>query len=267
MLDSPPETLLTGDAAPAPADAGPKPITDAAPRIPELSPAACATRLAELFPAVFTPQQPKPLKLRIQADLQQRAPGVFTRRVLSIFLHRHTTSTAYLKALAAAPHRFDLDGAPAGEVAPEHRDAAVAELQRRRSIFEERRAAERETQREAQREAHLEAQRQAQSAARQTQRAQREAQRAEREAQQQAQRKQQEAQREQVVQDEQQRELRALLHAFESSTLTKQNFCVLKRISEADLDARLALAKQLSPAPAPAFERPRGPAPAPRRRP
>jgi sRNA-binding protein len=99
--------------------------------------------LAWRFPALFTPGAPKPIKLRIQADIQQRAPGAFTRRQLSVFLHRHTTGTAYLRALVASPQRFDLDGAAAGEVSAEHREAAVAELERRRQIVMERRAAER----------------------------------------------------------------------------------------------------------------------------
>lgn len=118
----------------------------AAPVRAELSPAECAARLAELFPALFaaiphTP--PKPIKLRIQTDIQQRAPELFTRRALSHFLHRHTTTTAYLRALVASPHRYDLDGAPAGEVNDEHRQAAQVELDRRRAIVETRRAAER----------------------------------------------------------------------------------------------------------------------------
>jgi ProP effector len=113
---------------------------------PELTPAECAARLAELFPALFasipnTP--PKPIKLRIQADIQARAPGLFSRRSLSPFLHRHTTTTGYLKALVASAHRYDLDGAPAGEVTDEHRQAAQAELDRRWAIVQARRAAER----------------------------------------------------------------------------------------------------------------------------
>jgi hypothetical protein len=66
---------------------------------------------------------------------------------LSPFLHRHTTSTAYLRALVASPHRFDLDGAPAGEVSDEHRQAAVIELDRRRALHEARRVAQRQEQR------------------------------------------------------------------------------------------------------------------------
>ena len=116
------------------------------PVVPDLSPVECAARLAELFPALFAPAPntpPKPIKLRIQADIQARAPGLFSRRSLSPFLHRHTTSTAYLRALVGSPHRFDLDGAPAGEVSDEHRQAAQLELERRRAIVQARRAAER----------------------------------------------------------------------------------------------------------------------------
>ena len=124
------------------------PAAEAAPAPGELSPAACGARLAELFPALFvgpTGQGPfKPIKLRIQADIQARAPGLFSKRTLGIFFSRYTTTGAYLKALAApGAQRFDLDGQPAGEIAEEHRAAAVEELARRHAIAAERRAAQR----------------------------------------------------------------------------------------------------------------------------
>ena len=129
--------------APAAVVATEEEAAPAAPAKTELSPAQCAAHLAEMFPALFGTQgPPKPIKLRIQADLQQRAPGLFTRKALSIVLHRHTTSTPYLKALVAAPSRFDLDGEPAGEIAEEHRQAAREEVERRRAIVAARRAAE-----------------------------------------------------------------------------------------------------------------------------
>ncbi len=166
----------------------------------DLSPAATARKLAELFPALFAGGA-KPLKLRIQADIQQRAPGAFSRKALSIFLHRHTTSTAYLRALAQQPTRLDLDGQPAGEIADEHRSAAAAELERRRGIVEAKRDAERKQQREAEGQAR-------------------------------------------VAQAAQRRERAALLRAFETTTLTRPNFCALKGLSEAQLDEQLALARQ-----------------------
>lgn len=92
---------------------------------------ACLAKLSELFPALFTGPM-KPLKLRIQADIQTRAPGVFTKADLSAFFRRYTGSTAYLNAVAKGAHRFDLDGAEAGELSDEHRQVAQEELKRRR---------------------------------------------------------------------------------------------------------------------------------------
>ena len=184
----------------------------AVPRAPELSPAACAARLAESFPALFavlgSSAPVKPIKLRIQVDIQQRAPGVFSKRVLSIFLSRYTTTNAYLKALTLAPHRFDLDGQPAGDISEEHRQLAAEELARRRDIHLARRAAERDAQREAQR-AQEAAVRQAHAAGEQAR-----------------------------------RDRASLLRAFETTTLTLANFCALKGLVAADLEAQLARARQ-----------------------
>ncbi len=182
----------------------PETLAHAPPVVVDLSPAACAAKLAELFPALFGPGAPRPLKLRVQADIQQRALGIFTRKSLSVFLQRHTTSTAYLKALVNAQHRVDLDGLPAGEVADEHRQAAVAELARRRALHDARRAAERDAQRKAFDEARRE--READAGA--------------------------------------QNERAALLRAYETTTLTRANFCALKGLAEASLDAMLVQARQ-----------------------
>lgn len=110
-------------------------------KTPDMSPAECARQLRERFPALFDGPA-KPLKLRIQADIQARAPGQFSKTVLSAFLRRYTGSTAYLIALTRQPQRVDLDGAPAGELVDEHRQAAVEELARRRALVAERRAAD-----------------------------------------------------------------------------------------------------------------------------
>lgn len=138
------DTESPGDAAPADAAASP-----AAPKVADLSPAACAAALALQFPALFGTGVLLPVKLRIQTDIQLRAPGTFSRKALSLYLHRHTTSSAYIRALLAAPHRFDLDGQAAGEISEEHRAAAVAELDRRKALVHERRAAQRQQQRPA----------------------------------------------------------------------------------------------------------------------
>lgn len=101
----------------------------------------CAAELKQRFPALFA-GAPKPLKLRIQADIQQRAPGVFSKQALSAFFRRYTGSTGYLIALTKAKTRFNLDGEPDGELSDEHRQIAVQELARRREITATRRQQE-----------------------------------------------------------------------------------------------------------------------------
>ncbi len=113
----------------------------AAPAARQLNPADCAVQLKQRFPALFT-GAPKPLKLRIQVDIQERAPGVFTKQALSAFFRRHTGSTAYLIAVSRAKQRFDLDGQPNGELTDEHRQVALDELARRRANNESRAALE-----------------------------------------------------------------------------------------------------------------------------
>jgi sRNA-binding protein len=187
----------------------------AAPKaVPDLPPAACAAALAARFPALFGARV-LPIKLRIQADIQTCAPGVFSRKALSIFLHRHTTSTAYLKALMQSAQRHDLDGAAAGDISDEHRQAAAAELERRRGIALARQAAEREAERQ-QRQATRE----------------------------QCEREQAALAARQAAENEVRRERAALLRAYETSTLTRANFCALKGWAEESLEAELTLARQ-----------------------
>ncbi len=175
---------------PTAASADPESDSAAEPPNPAASPRApvdiaeVAQRLKALFPALFTGPI-KPLKLRIQVDLQQRAPGVFTRQALSAFFRRHTAATGYLLAVTKAPHRYDLDGQPAGEIAEEHRRMATEELGRRRQNRESR---------------------------------------------------------EQLL-EEQRRNRSTLLRDFERTTLTRANFCALKGVADADLDALLDIAR------------------------
>jgi ProP effector len=127
-----------------PIEPTPTPAAPSAPETPApeaLTPAACAAQLRHLFPALFSGAV-KPLKLRIQSDIQERAPGLFTKQLLSAVLRRHTGGHAYLVALTQATHRFDLDGAPAGELSAEHRQAALDELAQRRANQTARRALE-----------------------------------------------------------------------------------------------------------------------------
>jgi len=195
----------------------PPPSTDEAPAAPNapvvapaaapMNPADCAQQLKQRFPALFGGAV-KPLKLRIQVDIQERAPGVFTKQALSAYFRRHTGSTSYLIAVSKAPTRFDLDGQPAGEITEEHRKVALDELARRRGNQEERRQLE-----------------------------------------------------------EQQRRNRAgLLHDFQTTTLTKANFCALKGVPVDELDGLLEIARgeaaeRARQAPAAAFDRGRRPGP------
>lgn len=143
-----PETAATDgapDASPSPSDTVPAVAPE--PASPDAGPAAVAKQLRSLFPGLFA-GPPKPIKLRIQTDIQQRAPGMFTKQALSGFLRRLTGSHGYLLALTRAKHRFDLDGAPAGELSEEHRLAALEELNRRRGNREAREAAEEDQRRQ-----------------------------------------------------------------------------------------------------------------------
>ncbi|CAM5797837.1 ProQ/FINO family protein [Rhizobacter fulvus] len=181
---TPPATEAT-PASQAAADApAPAPAPASAPAAAPMSPAECAQQLKQRFPALFGGAV-KPLKLRIQVDIQERAPGVFSKQALSAFFRRHTGSTSYLIAVTKAPTRFDLDGQPAGEITDEHRKVAQDELARRRGNQEERRQLE-----------------------------------------------------------EQQRRNRAgLLHDFQTTTLTKANFCALKGVPIEELDGLLEIAR------------------------
>jgi sRNA-binding protein len=175
--EQPPAAAADGAAAPAAAPAAVAPRT--------LSPADCAAQLKQRFPALFGGGF-KPLKLRIQADIQQRAPGVFSKQALSAFLRRHTGSTGYLIAMSRASHRVDLDGQRSGEVSEEHRNAAIEELARRRALHQAR---------------------------------------------------------EEQVEDAR-RKRAALLRDFETTTLTRTNFCALKGIAPEALDALLETARK-----------------------
>ena len=114
---------------------------EAAAPVAETAPVDVGAQLKALFPALFSGGH-KPLKLRIQSDIQERAPGQFTKTQLSAFFRRFTGHTGYLIALSKAKVRFDLDGKEAGELSEEHREAAKTELARRRGLQQERMATE-----------------------------------------------------------------------------------------------------------------------------
>ena len=194
----------------AAADTAEVSTTEASEAKADTSPAATGARLAELFPALFKGPA-KPFKLRIQVDIQERAPGEFSKQALSAFFRRHTGTTSYLIAVSQGTQRFDLDGQPAGELSEEHRQVATEELARRRAITKARREEAIQAQREAQREA----------------------------------RKQERAAQQQNHEAQQERRNRAqLLRDFETTRLTAANFCALKGIDPAALDGLLAQARE-----------------------
>lgn len=177
-----PVDATIGASASATTDA---PRAAATPERARVDVAAVAARLKQQFPALFTGGA-KPLKLRIQSDIQQRAPGQFTKAELSAFLRRYTGGTGYLIALSRAKERFDLDGQSAGELSEEHRLAAQQELTRRRETTDQRRAEE----------------------------------------------------------DRARQDRAQLLRDFSQTTLTPANFCALKGLTQEQLDAQLALARE-----------------------
>jgi ProP effector len=63
---------------------------------------------------------------------------------------------------------------------------------------------------------------------------------------------------EQIAENEARRARATLLRAYESSTLSRANFCVLKGLNEAALEAQLVLARAERPAQPPAPERSAG---------
>jgi sRNA-binding protein len=130
---------MSTDSSPATAAAAPAPSPAAHPAAVDT--AATAAQLKQLFPGLFA-GAPKPIKLRIQNDIQERAPGVFSKQALSAFFRRYTGSTSYLIAVTRAKQRFDLDGQPSGELSEEHRKVAADELARRRALHDERREIE-----------------------------------------------------------------------------------------------------------------------------
>lgn len=263
-----PDNTETSETAPGPApNEAPGTPSEVAPAAraavsrPEPGVADTARLLGEHFPALFGAGVIKPIKLRIQSDIHQRAPGVFTKKALSIFLQRYTTATAYLRALVAeGATRTDLDGQPVGEIAAEHRDAAGLELERRRAIVEAKRLAGREAARAARRDARPPrparppkpgVQRgpgrpgdSGSGAPRRPHKPPPERNPARAQEQEPLNAPALPLAPEQAAEAEARRQRALLLRSFEQSPLSKANFGALKGLSESALDALLALARQ-----------------------
>lgn len=107
--------------------------------------------------AVF--RECKPLAIGIDKQLLQRLPEL-DRKVLRMALGIHTNSVRYLKVMAKATVRSDLDGNSAGEITEEHRTHASKQLQERLKKDAELRKARQKAE-DAQREADRAAQRRA----------------------------------------------------------------------------------------------------------
>jgi ProP effector len=101
---------------------------------------ATLDKLSETY-AVF--RECKPLALGIHKVIQERQPEL-GKDAIRKALHIHTASTRYLKSLACADQRFDLDDQAAGEVTEEQRKQAQAEVKERIKKSIEKRKAEEE---------------------------------------------------------------------------------------------------------------------------
>ncbi len=72
----------------------------------------------------------QPLAIGIHKAIKERLPDLDAQQ-LKATMRMHTASTRYLKVLSQAETRFDLDGAPAGEVTAEQRQQALDTLRDR----------------------------------------------------------------------------------------------------------------------------------------
>ncbi|ECJ7728782.1 TPA: hypothetical protein H1S40_002045 [Salmonella enterica] len=86
-------------------------------------------RLEQLWPELFSLNEPKPLKIGVLEDLQN---SIASRKIdfgngsLKAALAGYTRRYQYKKALAAGGHRFGIDGTPYGEVTTEQQQIALA---------------------------------------------------------------------------------------------------------------------------------------------
>ncbi len=106
-----------------PVAAGPDPTAtpDPAPALPPL---------AEVYPACFDWERPRPLKLGIHKDLLAAGFGGAGVKPAEIrrALGRYCNRPRYRKTLRAGANRVDLDGQPAGAVTAEEAEAARADF-------------------------------------------------------------------------------------------------------------------------------------------
>lgn len=89
----------------------------------------------------------KALAIGIDKQFFERYPDI-SRKNLRNVLSIHTNSLRYLRAMAKATHRHDIDDNPVAEVTPEHHEYAVKVLQERTELEEERRKAKRQAEKQ-----------------------------------------------------------------------------------------------------------------------
>lgn len=107
---------------------------------------ATLERLAGSCPAI---QSCLPLEIGIHKAIKARFPDLDAQQ-LRTALRIHTASTRYLKALAQATQRFDLDGSASGEVTEEQRKQASDTLLERFRKKAEQHKAEMQAKKQAQ---------------------------------------------------------------------------------------------------------------------
>lgn len=88
--------------------------------------------LQQTYPQCFSSQDPKPLKLKIEADLFAELPSDQNLSKVKIrqALNYHTKSIAYLKSLIHNTHRYDLQGHAVEEIYPAHKAWAQERLEK-----------------------------------------------------------------------------------------------------------------------------------------
>lgn len=106
--------------------------------------------LCAYFPQGFSTENPKPLKLRIEADIfsllpEEEAP---TKTAIRNALAYYTKSPLYLEAIATNDKRFDVQGLPVEDTVDEiHKTTALEMLQKRKAANEVRKEAAKEKRR------------------------------------------------------------------------------------------------------------------------
>jgi ProP effector len=111
---------------------------------PAVSPAQSARALLKEFQEKFEVfRDSMPLAIGIDKQLLARLPEL-DRKVLRIALGMHTNSSRYLRRMAKATTRVDLDGNTADEITEAHRTHAAEMLKERAKKEAEQRKAQRE---------------------------------------------------------------------------------------------------------------------------